>query len=361
MASDSLRSGWDITQRLYIDAGHAPEITPVPSGDTLFSRHTSYLDYTGANINTIRFDTLFWSDGRPTIFREQPLGNGWTKLWGTAFVRQPVFGDAFAFRGDTTVVGFEGNWWIGTAEAFNGPFFGYRPGAYQGDGPRGAIRSRTFTVTGCSMSLLVGGGDWPDSCRVSLHLAENGSIIYRETGRGVERMDRRVWDLEPYIGRQVYIEIVDDCSSAMGHINVDSIRESPFPFAIELAGNGLSTQGAVCPSEPALTAVRPQQAAGREAASRLPSAAVVCSPNPCNPSTVIAFSGCTRRTAQVVIFSIAGRRIFSAEAPVNADGTGTFFWEGRGDEGGAVASGVYAAAVFDGQALIGVSKLVVLR
>ncbi|MDD3641895.1 MAG: family 43 glycosylhydrolase [Candidatus Krumholzibacteria bacterium] len=361
MSSDSLRSGWDINFRIYIDSGHAPEITALPSGDTIFSRHTSYLDYTGAYVNMIRFDTLLWSDNRPAIYREPPLSSEWTKLWGTAFVRQPVFGDAYAFRGDTTTVGFEGNWWIGTAEAFNGPLFGYRPGAYQGDEPRGAIRSRVFTVTGRSMSLLVGGGAWPDSCWVALHLAEDGSIIRRETGRGVERMDRRVWDLEPYIGRQVYIEIVDDCASAMGHINVDSIRESPFPFAVESAGNGLSSPGFACGDSPSPVPPSPAPAEGTGPAPPAPGREVVCNPNPCNPSTVITFSGCTSRAAQVVIFSVSGRRIFSAEAPVGADGTGAFFWEGRSADGRAVASGVYAAAVFDGPALVGVSKLVVLR
>lgn len=354
LSSDSLRSGWDITTRYYIDAGHAPEITAVPSGDTLFSRHTAYLDYTGEYVYTIRFDTLFWSGDRPVIYREPTLGSAWTKLWGTAFVRQPVFGDAFDFRGDTTVVGFEGNWWIGTAEAFNGPLFGYRPGSYQGDEPRGAIRSRTWTVTGRSMSLLVGGGAWPDSCWVALHCADDQSVIYKETGRGVERMDRRVWDLEPYIGRRVYLEIVDDCASPMGHINVDSIRESPFPFAVEKAGSGLSRTGLASGGEST------PGSADRDV-PRAPAGEVVCNPNPCNPSTVISFSGCTQRTARIVIFSISGRRVFSAEAPVDADGTGAYFWEGRGEAGTAVASGVYAAAVFDGPDLIGVSKLVVLR
>jgi predicted GH43/DUF377 family glycosyl hydrolase len=360
MASDSLRSGWDITYRLYIDSGHAAELNALASGDTIFSRHTAYEDYTGTYIYTIRFDTLYWSDDRPVVYREQPLGSDWTKLWGTAFVRQPVFGDAFAFRGDTVQVGFEGNWWVGTAEAFNGPLFGYRPGTTQGDEPRGAIRSRTFTVTGRSMSLLVGGGEYPDSCWVALHLADDGSKLFRETGRGVELMDRRVWDLEPYMGRRVYIEIVDDCASTMGHINVDSIRESPFPYAVELAGGGLSRSGTVC-SEGGSLSSPPARTAAARTVPRAPKGEVVCNPNPCNPSTIITFSGCTGRTARVAIFSISGRRLFSAVTPVDADGTGAFFWDGRSGEGREVSSGVYATAVFDGSNLIGVSKLVVLR
>jgi hypothetical protein len=210
------------------------------------------------------------------------------------------------------------------------------------------------------MSLLVGGGEYPDSCWVALHLADDGSKLFRETGRGVELMDRRVWDLEPYMGRRVYIEIVDDCASTMGHINVDSIRESPFPYAVELAGGGLSRSGTVC-SEGGSLSSPPARTAAARTVPRAPKGEVVCNPNPCNPSTIITFSGCTGRTARVAIFSISGRRLFSAVTPVDADGTGAFFWDGRSGEGREVSSGVYATAVFDGSNLIGVSKLVVLR
>ena len=229
MFSDSLTSGWDVTYRSIIDFGHAAEITRTPDGVEIISRHTSYLDYTGDNVYSIRFDTLAWSGDHAIVDLEPPLGD-WTIISGDAFDHQPVFGDAFAFRGDdTTRVGFDGNWWIGTAERFDGPIFGYRPGSRQGDGPRGAIRSAVFTVTGRSIRLLVGGGNYPDSCYVAMIEAGTGKTVYRETGRGVETMDARFWNLEPYMGRDFYIEIVDDCSSPMGHINVDSIRELPFP------------------------------------------------------------------------------------------------------------------------------------
>ena len=371
MSSDSLRSGWDVNQRTIIDYGHAAEITTVPPGEMLFSRHTGYLAVSGEPVYTIRFDSLFWDGDNPLVSLENPLGSDWTILWGTAFNRQPTFGDAFAFRGDdTTLVGFEGNWWIGTAEAFSGPFFGIRPGWRQGDGARGAIRSRTFTVTGRSMTLLVGGGEYPGSCWVALHAARDGSMLYSETGRGVETMDRRVWDLEPYHGREVYLEIVDDCTEPMGHINVDSIRESPYPANVEAAGGGLSATGAPALSAAAggsLSSTPPEELEAIEAASRTggrtPAAprSVVCRPNPCNPSTTVSFSGCAGHTARVVIFSVAGRRIYEAETSVAADGSGSHAWDGTSGRGYRVAAGTYIAAVFDGPAMIGASKLVLVR
>ncbi len=357
--SDSLMSGWDIIYRSIIDFGAAAEITQTPSGAEIISRHTSYLDYTGDNVYSIRFDTLTWSGDHPIVDLEPPLGE-WTILSGNAFAHQPVFGNAFAFRGDdTTKVGMEGNWWIGTAERFDGPIFGYRPGSRQGDGPRGAIRSKTFTVTGRSMSLLVGGGYYPDSCFVAMIDAGTGETIYSETGRGVEAMDTRSWNLEPHMGGEFYLEIVDDCSSPMGHINVDAIEELPFPPGSGAAstpsgGSVLLKDGEPGPSDaPA--------AAAKNAPSPGVSGEVSCSPNPFNPVTTISFTAGPRSLIEVVVFSIAGRRIYTATAMTSGDGTGSVVWNGRSDRGHAVASGIYAAAAFEGGRIVGMTKLVLLR
>jgi hypothetical protein len=359
MFSDSLRSGWDPVYRTIIDFGHAPEITVTPSGAEIFSRHTSYVDYAGKNVYSIRFDTLTWNGDYAVVDLEPPLGE-WTIIDGDAFDHQPVFGNAFAFRGDdSTKVGFEGNWWIGTAERFDGPIFGYRPGSRQGDGPRGAIRSVTFTVTGRSMSLLVGGGHFPDSCFVALKDAATGKTIYRETGRGVEEMDRRIWDLEPFMGREFYIEIVDHCSLPMGHINVDLIRELPNPpppgSIPPFSGDTVLVKDAGSVAAPAAAP------AAETGASPVPAGEVSCSPNPFNPATTISFKASPRSPIEVVVFSIAGRRIYAETVISSDDGTGSISWTGRSDSGREVASGVYAAAVFDGGRMVGMTKLVLLR
>ena len=359
MSSDSLTSGWNVIYRSIIDFGHAAEITRTPSGAEIISRHTSYLDYAGNQVYSIRFDTLAWSGDHAMVDLEPPLGD-WTVLSGNAFDHQPVFGDAYAFRGDdTTKVGFEDNWWIGTAERFDGPIFGYRPGSRQGDGPRGAIRSAVFTVTGRSMRLLVGGGNYPDSCYVAMIDAETGETIYSETGRGVEAMDERFWDLEPYMGSEFYFEIVDDCSVPMGHINVDGIRELPFP----------PPTGSTPPLSSGFLPLKDGEGGQPDASSSRakndtppePSGEVSCSPNPFNPVTTISFQAGPGSRVEVIIFSIAGKRVHTATAMTSDDGTGSVVWEGRSDSGHQVSSGMYAAAVFEDGRIIGMTKLLLLR
>jgi hypothetical protein len=360
MFSDSLTSGWNIIYRSIIDFGHAAEITTTPSGAEIISRHTSYLDYAGDQVYSIRFDTLMWSGDHAIVDFEPPLGD-WTVIDGDAFNHQPVFGDAYLFRGDdTTKVGFEGNWWIGTAERFDGPFFGYRPGSRQGDGPRGAIRSAVFTVTGRSMRLLVSGGDYPDSCYVAMIDAGTGEAVHSETGRGVEAMDERFWDLEPYMGEEFYLEVVDHCSSPMGHINVDGIKELPFPPP---SGSPPPLSGGLIILLKDSDAAPPEAATSRQEndATPLPPGEVSCSPNPFNPATTISFTASPRSLIEVVVFSIAGKRIHAETVMSSAGGTGSVVWNGTSDDGRQVASGVYAAAVFDGGKMAGMTKLVLLR
>ena len=109
----------------------------------------------------------------------------------------------------------------GSTDRYRAP----RPGEIQGESARGAIRSEKFIVMGSSMRLLVGGGNYPDSCYVALCDAANGAILCRETGKNTDRMDERFWDLTPYRGRLAYLTIVDNCVSPFGHINVDGIEE----------------------------------------------------------------------------------------------------------------------------------------
>jgi hypothetical protein len=351
MSSDTLLGGWDIRFRSIIDGGHACEITRTSPDTEIFSRHTSYSALSEEMIYSIRFDTLTWSGDIPHPDIEPALGMDWTILWGDAFIHQPVFGDAYAFRGiDTVSVGFEGNWWIGTAEAFSGPVHGWLPGMMQGDGPRGAIRSRAFEVTGRSMRLLVGGGKYPDSCYVALCSSSSGRIIYKETGRGSEEMDERVWDLEPLSGREVYIEIVDDCSSPMGHINVDGIRETAKPPPAN-PGERIQGSAKIIPRDADLSSQR-ENPSGIE---------IVASPNPFNPSTTISFAGGAGKTYSVVIYSIDGRKVFSTTTRARQDGIVTVIWDGRSDRGFQAASGIYAAAVIDGGRIAGMTKLVMLR
>jgi hypothetical protein len=355
MASDSLRSGWNIVKRTIIDGGHAAEVLDLGADDYIISRHTSYSS-PGGSVSTIRFDTLGWDGDEPRVEIPPPLGD-WTILRGTAFDHQPVFGNNPRFRGDdTTETGFEGDWWIGTYESFNGPLTGASPGASQGDGARGAIRSRDFTIAGSSMRLLVGGGAYPDSCYVALCDARSGEILLRETGKNADRMDERIWNLYPYRGRAVYLAIVDDSGAPFGHINVDGIEErmipvGPHPGDGTTPPNGKEDRklatGSLSPAEDPDRPVRPP--------------AFTCGPNPFNPSTEIFVRSAPNASLTVSIYDVAGRELGRFEARTDARGETAIRWAGVDRSGAPLPSGMYFAVLKDGPRIAGRLKLVLAR
>ncbi len=354
MSAATLTGNWNINTRALIDNGHACELLKIDEETSLFSRHTSYALPNSEILYSIRIDTLTWMGDLPEIRREDPLEPDWTTLWGTAFDKQPVFGNVYYYRGDeTTVSGFEGNWWISTYEKFQGPLTGTMPWWIQGDEPTGAIRSKTFTVTGNSMRMLVGGGNFPGECYIALFNARDSKMIYSETGKNTELMDERVWDLYPWRGREIYIEIVDNSSSPMGHINIDSIRESPFPARS-------------CPGEPNDVPPEkdiPKYLAGENADTDMPPAthSISCAPNPFNPSTTIAFNGKPRSTYAIRIYDMAGRKIGSFKAETDDSGRGRVYWNGTSGNGKRVAAGIYAGAICDRSNILAVCKLVLVR
>ncbi|MBU8922536.1 MAG: family 43 glycosylhydrolase [Bacteroidales bacterium] len=352
MSSPSLQGGWDITYRAIIDNGHACELLDAGGGEYLFSRHSAYALPDGESLYSIRIDTLGWTGDLPEIRIEDPLGSAWTILRGTAFDRQPVFGDNPGWRGvDSVDVDFEGNWWIGTFERFDGPVLGALPGSFQGDGPTGAIRSGTFIVTGRSMRLLVGGGHYPETCYVALFDAATGTMLFSETGRGTDAMDERCWDLKGLRGSEVYLEIVDDSSLPFGHINVDGIFESPFPF-----------QPALPPDEdgpPEKDIDDPKK--GATNAVLIPTISMSSHPNPFNPATIIELSGLEPARYGVRIYDISGRLVRVLDVTASTDGRGSVRWNGLDSGGGPVVSGIYVAAAARNGKILSVHKLVLMR
>jgi hypothetical protein len=362
MSSDSLRSGWNIATRTVIDLGAASEVLDLGDDRYIFSRHSRYT--TAAEpMSSIRFDTLGWYGDQPHVQMTNFLG-GWTVLWGTAFDHQPVFGDNPRFRGDlATTVGFEGNGWIGTYERFNGPISGAFPGDIQGESARGAIRSQKFVVTGSSMRLLVGGGDYPDSCYVALCDATTGAVLCRETGKNADRMDERFWDLTPYRGRSVYLTIVDNCASPFGHINVDGIEERM--TVLPSGGDGgctgkshsnTSTRSSADPN--ATPGDAPAGAAGRPEPL---SPSLSSSPNPFNPETEISARGEPGTIVTVSIYDVAGRSLCDLEARTDGGGDARIHWSGTDRRGAALPSGVYLAVLKSGGRILARSKLVLAR
>lgn len=163
---------------------------------------------------------------------------GWTRT-GTAFNFQPTYRNA---RLPGTVIGYTGNYWIGTFE--NHPN-ATSTAAPQGNGPTGILTSDPFAQTASYISFLIGGGNDLTRLRVELllklHPGETppyGLFFGRRftepdgdyfvagisSGRNSETMRRELWDVRGtlYQSRTARIRILD--TSTAGHINVDDFQ-----------------------------------------------------------------------------------------------------------------------------------------
>lgn len=76
-------------------------------------------------------------------------------------------------------------------------------------------------------------------------------------------------------------------------------------------------------------------------------------PNPANPGTSIGLSGPAGRTVLLGIYDLRGRRVRTARVPLDAGGTGRFFFDGFDDSGRSVASGSYRVIVGTGNQRLG--------
>ncbi len=372
MSSETLTGGWDIKTRRVIDGGHAAEITRTSEDIYIISRHTNYNTAAGNDFYSIRFDTLCWEGNVPQVNLSQSFQGNWKIMCGTAFQHQPVFRNNFAFRGDhSTDPGFEGDWWIGTSESFCGPMTGTAPGDYRGDEPRGEIRSSCFRIRGRSMRLLVGGGNYPDSCYIALCEAGTDRILCSETGRNCETMSERIWNLNPFRGKLVYLKIVDNCSVAFGHINVDGIRErmsyaEPPPddgnYRLEpdkgLKKVRLDGEG---PGENEL----PEPGPGNsllKAKPPTPSQSTLSNyPNPFNPVTTIEVISAPVSRLEIILYSIAGKAVRQIPVRTDQEGRATVTWNGRDSRNHKLPAGVYLARLTSGSGILATHKLILIK
>jgi hypothetical protein len=104
---------------------------------------------------------------------------------------------------------------------FDGPFASSFPLA-GGDGPTGTLRL-PLTVQGDVLTFRIGGGRDPQHERVSLLV--DGEVVATATGCNSEILGRRAWNVRPYKGKQVTVEMVDASSGGWGHVLVDEIEE----------------------------------------------------------------------------------------------------------------------------------------
>ncbi|MFQ5598983.1 MAG: family 43 glycosylhydrolase [Candidatus Krumholzibacteriia bacterium] len=302
---------WDYAVREPFDAGHATELFQI-DGQWMISRHTTFAS-DGLPRYTIKFDDADWNTpDKPIIQFTDPLAD-WTIWSGDAFYLQPTFWDNSKERGGDAS-NFAGNSWIGTYELFTGPLQIGFPGLSMGESPKGALRSRTFTLTGDRISFLIGGGNDIDNLYLGLYTADDGVLRKRATGNDSDAMTQVIWAVPELMGRPVFLEIADYSDAAWGHVNVDEIIEffdgTPPTDAgdVQLPGV-LSLQQNV--------------------------------PNPFNPRTTIGLDLPADRRARLVIFDVRGRWIRNLIDERLPAGPHQVVWNGTDHAGSAVPSGVY--------------------
>jgi len=313
---DSLSMG----TRQIIDDGFAPEIDVFDEGINIFSR-LAPSQAMGSPIRSyvVRFDTLtFDADGsNPIVHKPHPLDENWVTHTGIACIANPTFGDNPTFRGDDST-GMVGNSYFGSSEYFQGPLSGCgSPGTNIGDGASiSSMHSYPFIITGDRMTLLVGGGNYPETIYVALMDASADTVIFKETGSGQELMTPREWNLIPHKGKTAYIKICDSETGEMGHINVDEIREL------------LDGTSAV-----------------HETSAIFNLNNHFASPNPFNPLTNIHFSLSREMDVNVRIHDIRGNVIWESGHRTTAQGENSVTWQGMTSRGMAAPTGTYLYSI----------------
>jgi len=131
---------------------------------------------------------------------------GWTAT-GEAFGKAPAKG---TLRNQQKVTGFVGKGLVNT-------FLG-------GDVPQGKLTSPPIKVTRKYLNFLIGGGKHPS--KTCINLLVDGKLARTATGKSVEGLVWRAWNVGVFEGKEARIEIVDRDSGAWGHINIDQIELS---------------------------------------------------------------------------------------------------------------------------------------
>jgi sucrose-6-phosphate hydrolase SacC (GH32 family) len=329
-----LPGNWTMADREFIDYGYAPEVDEFDQGTHIFSRIAPYqVPATELIHYAVRLDTLQVNpDGSVEALLPHPLDADWMERTGTSTLAQPTFGDNPAMRGGDSA-GPVGNGFFASAEYYQGPLSGRgSPGTQLGDAATGTLRSFPFRIEGTRMTLLVGGGNYPETCRVTLRDYRSDIIIYSETGEDQELMTLRQWDLSPYQGHMVYLEIVDDETGPFGHLNVDEIKEDFLPVSSvqDLPSGGL---------------------------------AINCRayPNPFNPRTTISFDLEREHYAMVRIHDLKGRLVWNSPRIRGQAGTNSVAWNGVDRTGHNAAAGTYLYSVLVDGVAAGQGKIVLVK
>jgi putative membrane-bound dehydrogenase-like protein len=136
-------------------------------------------------------------------------GRDWTAT-GTAFEKQPIWGDTVHSRRSDSVSSHRGDRWVGTYEI-------------AGDEPQGTFTSASFVIDHPFATLLIGGGK-QSATRVEIVLKDPEQVIFTASGRDAEQLQPVVADLSKHLGQEAFLRVVDESSTPWGHINYDHFR-----------------------------------------------------------------------------------------------------------------------------------------
>jgi len=210
------------------DGGQAAEVTDFDDR-SVFSRHAR-IELADGDRYFYEFSDLetphYWQH-TPNLVSLRGLREHWSVVFGDAFTDQPTWGDNPAERGSASS-NLEGNSYVSSLELH--PYPGYPiPGRIRGRDPVGLLQSAPFALTGDRLSLLVGGGNFPDLCFVALVRESDGLLLFRETGADAYGMEPRLWNTETLLGETVFLAVADlakmDPQGSWAFISVDDIRE----------------------------------------------------------------------------------------------------------------------------------------
>jgi hypothetical protein len=184
--------------------------------------------------NYVRFrvypsgDSLINLAGAPT--GSETITLYYQSLPANSFKYQPTIGDGPADRGGDSS-GMTGNAYIATREKHYTPYYDSTSGTY-GQGTTfgfwenfGWVNSSNFTISKNRISLMVGGGNHPNTEFVALVDTATDRVLFKETGEDSDVMTKCIWNTTELRGREVYLVIADLTNDTWGFISCDAIHE----------------------------------------------------------------------------------------------------------------------------------------
>lgn len=105
----------------------------------------------------------------------------------------------------------QGRWYLSTVEQ--------QPGLPSNDRMTGIVESPVFVLAGPEMSLLVGGGDYPEAYVALCTL--DGKEMLHARGKQTEVMHRVRWIAPQLVGQKVFLRVTDHATRGWGHVTFD--------------------------------------------------------------------------------------------------------------------------------------------